>query len=84
MKKILAFLVKLFGKFLAYLTTFFSCYLLSLMISGVLLSGLCLVWSIFQTLPETIATYYWLIMLFTAVPFSLIFFIHTMIKVHRK
>jgi hypothetical protein len=66
--------IRFFGYVGIYLITFLKCYMISLLLSGSLLSVFCTIVSFVTALPYKLVTRFWLVYLLVAIPLALFFF----------
>ena len=68
-------IVKFFGFIGIGLVTYISSYIIALTIMCTPLSLLCAVWSAIRVLPDILVRQYWLVLLVSSLPVSIIVFI---------
>ena len=67
-----------------YFVTLISSYLVSVVITAVVLAVICAIWSFIQPLPELLSARYGEILLLSSIPACIVFFIYTVIRAHPK
>lgn len=82
--KVVSFIVKVFGYAGIYFIALLESYLMSLLVTSVPMTLIYSVWSFFSPLPQLVAEKFGLLLLAVAVPLGIVFFIYTIINVHKK
>lgn len=82
--KVVNFIIKVFGYVGIYFIALLESYLMALLVTSVPMALTYSVWSFFSPLPQLVAEKFGLLLLAVAVPLGIVFFIYTMINVHKK
>ena len=77
-----------FFKFIAklgvHLLCLFDCFLIGLVCTSILFSITMAVWSIFDCIPNIVSCYYWLVLIISSVPLTIIIFIVVELDLVKK
>lgn len=77
-------IIKALGYIGIYFLTLLESYLISIVGVGTIMSIICMIWSFFAPLSQTISSQYGVIMLVSAVAPATAIFIYIMAKAHAK
>ena len=75
---------KFFAMLGVHLLCLFECFLIGLACTSILFSLTMAVWSIFDCIPNIVSCHYWLVLIISSVPLTIVFFIVVELDLVKK